>query len=354
MTKDLFDEIIEIENIERAYHKSREGAGKYKVRALKFTENESSNLAELRDELINGTYAPEPYVEFRVFEPKERVIHAPAYRDKIVQLAINNVLKNVYNRAFIYDSYACIDGKGTHRAVLRVSDFLKRAHHEYGDGAYSIKLDMKRFFYSIDRAVLKRLLRAKVKCERTLALLDVIIDSADAIDERGLPLGNTLSQLFANIVMDRLDQYCKRVLSVKYYVRYADDVIAIMPSKDEAQRVITLMREFTDIRLNIRVNAHKTKIFPISQGVNAYGFKIYVTHRLLRDDSKRKIKRKLGKFPRLLREGKLEPSKVEQIANSWFGHARLGNNYNFMAKLLAKHDWLEMTQGKLKIRKAVI
>lgn len=346
----LFEQIIDIENIEKAYKQTRKGKRKYKVAAIKFARDETYNLLRLQNELKEGTWTFGEYVSFRVFEPKERVIHAPSYECKIVQLAINNVLKNVFNTKFIYDSYACIDGKGTHKAVDRVSYFMRHAAWRYGKGAYIIKLDIKKFFYSIDRTVLKEILGDDIKCNQTLVLLFKIIDSAKVIDSLGLPLGNTLSQPFANAIMNKLDQYCKRVLRIKYYVRYADDVVAIVESKELAIQILRKMTQFLNTHSHLQISEHKTKIFPLEQGVNAYGFKIYKTHRLLRDDSKKKIKRKTKKMPRLIVEGKMTVEKAEQILNSWLGHAKNGNSFNFIRSLIARNSFIYLNnKGVLKV-----
>lgn len=284
------------------------------------------------------------YIEFKVYEPKERVINAPCYRDKIVQLAIVNIIKEIYYPCFIHDSYACIDNKGTHKCVERISYFMRKAKWEYGDRAYVVKVDMKKFFYSIDRKILKRLLKKKIKCNKTLDLLFEITDSADAIDEKGLPLGNTISQLCANITMNELDQYCKRNLRIKYYIRYADDVVIIAKNKEKALIIKRKIIQYVGSKLNLRVNKNKTKIFPIDQGVNTVGFKIHPTHRLLRNDSKKRIKQKLRKMKRLIQEGKLSIEKTEQIINSWYGHAKQGDSYNFVSKITEKYDYIFLNE----------
>lgn len=342
---DIFNRITDIENMEMAYNKSQKGKSKYKREALIFAQNPTYNLYKLKEELDKGVYEFSGYFEFKVYEPKERVIHAPYYRDKIVQLAVVNILKEIYYPSFIYDSYACIDNKGTHKCVERISYFMRKAKWEYGDNAYILKVDMRKFFYSIDRQVLKRLLRKKIKCNKTLDLLFKIIDSADAIDEKGLPLGNTISQLCANITMNELDQYCKRNLRIKYYVRYADDVVIIAEDKEKAVFIKEKVIEYVGNKLNLRVNKNKTKIFPIAQGVNTVGFKIYPTHKLMRDDSKRRIKQKLRKMKRLIQEGRLSIEKAEQIINSWYGHAKQGDSYNFTSKIIAKYDYIYLNKN---------
>ena len=140
---------------------------------------------------------------------------------------------------------------------------------KYGD-AWILKMDVSKFFYSINRDILKQILRKKINDEKFLRLLDMIIDSSPE-GEKGIPLGNVTSQDFANIYLNELDQYAKRFLGLKYYVRYMDDIIVVLPTKEEAQRAKESLTAFLNERLDLQTN-EKTKIFPVDQGVNAYGF----------------------------------------------------------------------------------
>lgn len=324
--------------------------------------DEVYNLLQLKIEVKNGTYKFSGYINFTVTHPKEREINAPHYRDKIIQLAINNVLKEIYQPKFIFDSYACIDGKGTHRCVKRIQYFMRKAKWEYGDEATIIKIDIKKFFYTIIRGILKELISKTIKDKEALKLIYIIIDSADEIDILGMPLGNTLSQLCANIYLNKIDQYCKRNLRLKYYVRYMDDIIIIVENKEKAKEVLELIRKQVKRKLGIRLNNDKSKIFPIAQGVNAIGFKIYPTHMLLRNESKKRIKQKLRKFKDLLIEEKITIEKVEQILNSWLGHAEQANSYTFVQSLVEKFDYIEIVEkiknGKkknvFKVKRGVI
>lgn len=345
---DMFNEIVSEGNLHKAYRKALSGESKYKPDALRFARDEMHNLEKLRLSLVNGTYKFDGYVEFTVYEPKERLINAPHFKDKIVQLAINNVLKKFYNSTFIHDSYACIDNKGTHKCVDRIQHFMKKANWEYGESTYIVKCDIKKFFYSINREILKDILSKRIKCEKTLRLLFLIIDSADMISELGLPLGNTLSQLCANIYMNELDQFCKREFGLHYYVRYMDDFIVVVRNKDIANMVLQTTKEFLKDKLCLELNEKKSKIFPINQGVNAIGFKIYTTHKLLRNDSKRKIKRKLNAMPYLISQGRMTIEKAEQMLNSWLGHAEYGDSHNFIKSLLAKHDFIYLIKKRNK------
>lgn len=336
----LFEMIVDKDNMYKAYRKALEGNSKYSPDAMIFFMDEVYNLNKLIESLKSGSFEFSGYKKFKVYEPKERIIHAPYFVDKIVQLAINNIIKEIYNPTFIFDSYASIEGKGTHKCAIKIHNSIKRAKWEYGPNTYIVKSDIKKFYYSIDRDILKAIIAKKIKCNRTLELIFKIIDSADAIDEKGLPLGNTLSQICANIYMNELDQHFKRRLGVKYYVRYMDDFFMIVHNKTEAKKMLSEARRFVVEELNMELHEEKSKVFPVNQGVNAIGFKIFDTHMLLRDDSKKKMKRKLRAFPRSIIEKGMPIKKAEQMLNSWKGHAELANSYNFIQSLLDKHDYL--------------
>jgi RNA-directed DNA polymerase len=350
LSQNTFEKIIDKENLEKAYRKSLKGKNKYNVEAIKFSLNETYNLQKLRQSLKDETYQFGGYTRFKVYEPKEREIYAPQFKDKIVQLAINNILKTIYQPCFICDSYASLDNKGTHKCVDRIQHFMRKAKWEYGNGVYIVKIDTRKFFYTIDRKILKSILPKKIQCRKTLRLLYKIIDSADVIDLLGLPLGDTLSQIDANIYLNKVDQYCKRKLSLNYYIRYMDDIIIIVDNKEKAREINQLVTAFIQAKLSLNINTNKTKIFPLNQGVNAIGFKIHTTHKLLRNDSKKRIKRKAKKMRLLIADGKITKEKAEQILNSWKGHAKHGNSYNFIKKLIERNDYIYINEkGILKV-----
>jgi len=343
---DIFKEITSFNNLRDAYEQSQKGDSKYKNESMIFEQNVTQNLLDIQKSLIEGTYEFSGYTRFKVFEPKERIIDAPCLKDKIVQLAINNVIKKVINPKFIYNSYACIDNKGTHKAVYKSHHYMRKAYWQYGEDTTIIKLDLKKYFYSIDRSVTKREFKKYIECEKTLNLIFKIINSADSISDLGLPLGNTLSQIGANLTLNPLDNYAKRDLSLKYYVRYADDIFIIVESKEKAKETLLEIKNYIENELNLKLNKRKTKIFPIDQGVNGLGFKIYRTHILLRNESKKKMKRKLKKIPNLIKKGDMTIEKAEQMLNSWKGHADYACSYNFYMTLVNKFSFLELKNDK--------
>lgn len=345
----LINKIASFDSLLSAFNDVFRSDNRYKKEAIYFYKNLVYNINKLSHDLLTGKYKPREYFRFKVYEPKERIIHAPRFVDKIVQVALNKVVRDIFLKYYIKDSYACIVGRGTHAALDRVQYLMNEAKELYGNNCYVIKLDISKFFYSIDRNILKKIIFKMIKCDRTRDVISSILSSMDSISPLGIPLGNTTSQSFANVYMNKFDQFCKRVLKIKLYVRYMDDAIAIVPSKIIAQDYLVRMGDYITRHLNLVLNPKKTKIFPLRQGINAYGCKIYPTHRLLRNDSKKKIKRKIKKFPRLLRENLITVEKVKSMLNSWYGHAKQCNSHNFISKLVDKYDYIDLVSDKLII-----
>ena len=337
---DLYEQIISFRNLEYAFSQVTKGDRKYRKDAILFSMALDKNLVDLWRDLKGGKYRVGEYIRFKVYEPKERWVSAPRVRDKTVQFATHHIIKDVYKDVFISDSYACLDGRGTHAAVNSVQRDMRIAQREFLD-PWIVSVDVSKFFYSIDREILKRILRKKIKCAKTLWLLDSIIDSSPE-GETGIPLGNVTSQDFANIYLNEIDQYVKRFLGVRYYTRYMDDMICIVDGKFAAQKLKEEMCNFLVDRLNMAANPKKSQIFPLDQGVNAYGYKIWTSHRLVRNDSKKKAKRRIKAMDKKLSAGIIEQSEVTQSVNSWLGHTRHSNSYNLVKKIYKNYPYIKI------------
>ena len=348
MTKNLFEKAIDYNNLKESYKRTQFGKRKYKKEAILFDMARERNLVKLWRELKNETYTPSDYIEFKVYEPKERIINAPKIRDKIVQFSVHTVLQDVYYSKFINSSYACLEGRGTHRAVNKVQHNIRHCKWKNG-GGWILKMDVAKFFYSINRDILKRIIRKKIKDKKFLVLLDKIIDSSPE-GEKGIPLGNVTSQDFANIYLNEVDQYAKRYLGLKYYVRYMDDIIIVVPTKEEAQDARDKIIKFLDEKLDLKTN-NKTKIFPIEQGVNAYGFKIFTTHKLVRNSAKSAMKRRIKAMDRKIQSGEISEKYVQNCVSSWLGHARHSNSYNLSKKIFNKYKYIKIENDKYKFGK---
>lgn len=341
----LFDCVVDYQNLKRSYKQTQLWHRKYRSAAIIFDMARERNLVSIWKALRDGSYRPGSYIHFSVTEPKTRKISAPRIRDKIVQFSCHLVLKDIYAPVLIKDTFACLEERGTHRAVTALQHHMRQCKWECGDG-WIVKMDIRKFFYSIDRQILKRLLRKKISDEKFLALLDIIIDSSPE-GEVGIPLGNVTSQDFANIYLNEIDQYCKRYLGLKHYVRYMDDMIVMVPTREEAKSVLENVRRFAKERLNLELN-EKSQIFPLAQGVNAYGFKVWTTHRMVRNSSKAAMKRRIKAMDAKVKAGKIKEKDVQRSVDSWLGHARHSNSYNLCKKIFRRYPYIKVDSPKYR------
>lgn len=335
----LKDQILHPENVLDAYRKTRLGDGKLKASAARFHQDQYFNLEQLLLELDTGSYVVSGYDCFKVHEPKERVIHAPKYRDKIVQHMLNNVLAPLFKQTYIDDSYACIEGRGNLRAVRRLQEQLRQASREYGPNPTLVKADVLKFFYTIDRLTLKSIIAKYILCPWTLALLFTVIDSSPGL--LGLPLGNLTSQLFANILMNELDQFAKRTLGIRYYLRYADDVFVVAPDRWVGHEWLREIKWQTQQGLHLNMHPLKSgfKTYTHVQGLDGLGFKVRLNNIQLSGQSKAKVKRYLNKIQKK-EDIVFHCREIEQSVNGWLTHARIGHCERFVQFLLGKYPTL--------------
>jgi len=330
---DLYPRIYDFENLELAYMKARR-TKRFKNEVPEFSFNLESNLIQIQNELIYKTYRTGRYRCFYVHDPKTRQVAALPFKDRVVQHALCNVIEPIFEKRFIPDSYACRVGKGIHAGADRVTQFLRVAQRKW-ETVYCLKADVSQYFPSINHAILKAIIRRRIACPDTLWLIDEIIDSGgDGSDcPRGLPIGNLTSQLWANVYLDQLDHFVKEVLREPYYVRYMDDFVILGGDKGHLWQVKREIEGFLADKLDLRLNG-KTGIWPISQGIDFLGYRIWPTHRLVRKSSIKRMKRKLKAFQRKYREGQIDLEKINATIQSWLGHVSHANSYNLRRKLL--------------------
>jgi len=327
--KNLYPQICEFDNIHFAYLKARR-AKRFKHEVLAFSKNLEENLINIQNHLIWKTYKPSPYKFFTIYEPKERLIAALPFTDRVVHHALCNIIEPIFERSMIHDSYACRVGQGVLSGVLRTTQFLRDAHKRWGR-VYCLKGDIKKFFPSIDHAALKRIIRRRIACSDTLNLIDTIIDSTG--DPRGLPIGSLTSQLWANVYLNELDHHLKDVFHVQYYIRYMDDFVVFHNNKRYLRDLLGEITEYLDDPLRLTLNG-KTQIFPIRpRSVDFLGYRIWPTHRLLRKGNVRRTKRKLRKYSRLFAEGAIELSKITPSVMSWLGHAKHADTHRLRDRI---------------------
>lgn len=286
MTKrhgDLFDRMFTPEALYAAYLTARRGKRK-KTAVASFERNLGANLQQLHQALHSGSYSPRPYTTFQVTEPKPRLIFAPHFSDVVVQHAIYAVIYPIFDAGFIDDSYGCRVGKGTHRAADQAQRFLRQS----AVGSYTLQLDIRKFFYRIDRTILTALVERKIKDARVVALLRMFMRYPDGT---GIPIGNLLSQLFALIYLNPLDHYVKRELKISRYVRYVDDFILFGLTQEEAVRCRQAITEWLDKTLRLELS--RWTIAPARRGLNFVGFRTWRSTRFIRRHSLHSFSRAL-------------------------------------------------------------
>lgn len=317
----MYENIISDNNVKSAYKNTNKGGGKYKKSAILFNMYKEINLDILKNSIINNKYKPSGYYVFQVNDNKSRKVHAPFYVDKIVQHMVNNILREFYEPKFIYDSYACIRNKGTQKAIFRIQEFQRKSKKKYVEPTL-LKLDIYHFFYEINRTVLKQILLKKITCCKTINLLFNIIDNFNEV--RGLPLGNLTSQLFANIILNELDQYVKHVLKIEYYVRYADDMFFIIDSKSKAKQIAKHLVNWVKVNLDLEIKDKKIVITNTKE-IIGLGFKIYT-------DKIRLLSRNKRKFIIYVKDNRLDS------LNSWLGYMAISDYMYFVNKVLSNNN----------------
>ena len=325
----MIQQITDWENVLQAYQNTQKGKPKYKKQAILFAKNPTPQLRDLVGKVHKGEWEPSGYSEFTVKEPKERVIYAPKYVDKIVQHMVNNVLRDYFEPKYIKDSYACIRGRGHLACVKAIQRHMRVATRNYKE-PYLIKADVSKFFCSIDRDVLKRILRKHIDCQQTIHLLDKIIDNSP--QDKGLPLGNLTSQQFANIYMNEIDQYCKRTLSLKHYVRYADDIFIVVDGKKQAKYILSRLRERISDVLKLSIPLRKCDIRPLRMGFSGLGVKIKTTHIMLTSRTKRRFERGMRNLSRYNTEANA------RSCSSRYAHIKNFSHRNFVIAMLSKYN----------------
>lgn len=277
--------------------------------------------------LRDGIYVPSRFREFTVTDPKKRLVLALPYVDRIVhQWLIEEFIKPYYLPRFIKDSYACIPGRGSHAAVKCIQGYMRDMHKVQGK-YYIVKMDISKYFYNIDRDVLFKILKRAIASPRLLALLHTIIFSDEA--RVGIPIGNYTSQYFANIYLNKLDQYCKHNLGVKYYVRYMDDFIILAPNKQKAKQWYRAIQRYAESYLHLKLNP-KSCFYPSSHGLDFVGYKMTHSCLRLRPRSKRKLNNIIWDYQH---DYTTEADFVTSIA-AWLGHAGHANAKTYIRKRL--------------------
>jgi retron-type reverse transcriptase len=340
----LWETVVSFANLEEAARRAALGK-RSRPDVAAFLLRAETELVQLRRELESGSYQPGPYREFKVHEPKPRLISAAPFRDRVVHHALTQVMEPVFERRFSKDSYACRTGLGTHKA-------LERAKWAAARYPYALKCDVRKYFASIDHTILKELLARVVKCGWTLDLASRIIDGSNPQEEagryfagdnlftpgerrRGLPLGNQTSQFFANVYLNPLDQYVNRELRPKVYVRYVDDFLLFHESKARLAEMRCAIEEFLE-RLRLGVHERKSRAYRCADGVTFLGWRLFPDRTRLVRENVTRFRRRLRSMESDFGSGRLSREDVRIRIHSWIGHAASGDTWRLRERLFGQ------------------
>lgn len=309
---------------------------------MEFEANREDNLFRAIEVLKDGTYQPGEYRVFKVWEPKERIIMALPFFDRVIQHMIVNFIEPIFEKRFLFHSYACRKEKGVHEASKTLSKWLYELEVVQGKKIYAIKGDIHHYFQSVSHDILKAEIRRYISDKALLKILDRIIDHNGIFPPGvGIPVGNLTSQLFANVYLNKLDQFVKHELKVKYYVRYMDDFIILSEDPAELRRILAIIEEFLRRELRLELNP-KTTILAAKNGINFVGHIHYKDHKKIRKDARRRLTKLLKAFE----TGEVELEYFDRSIESRFGHMEHADTYNYIRET-------KKTIEELKERKAV-
>lgn len=314
----VFSKICDFENLVLAYQSARRGK-KESPEAMRFHERAESNLLKIQEDLLAGRWEPDPYRQFVQIGPvKRRVIQVPSYRDRITHHAIAQIILPLLERRWIYDSYACRKGKGSHAAVARLQAFLYRCPRH----SYVLQLDVSRYYPSIDHQVLLELLGQTLRDNKAIALMERLLFGF-APEGKGIPIGAYTSQIFANVYLDEMDHFVKECLGMKQYLRYMDDAI-LVDGKKELRAAWMEIKWLLEVRLKLKLNP-KSKLFPAASGVDFCGYRTWHSHIRPRKRTIRAAKIRFRRLSEKYSKGIISLADVQPRVASFLGYMKKCN-----------------------------
>ncbi len=328
-----------------AFEKARKGKSK-KDYVVKFEKYLVKNLRGLQEELVNKIYSPSNLKKFIIRDPKTRTIHSSIFRDRIVHHAIINILNPIYEKIFIYDSFASRKNKGTHNAVNRFESFVKKVssngrlvRNNFNNNSikgYVLKADFRHYFDTVSHEVLIKILRKKLDDEDLIRLIKEVLGNFETAKGIGMPLGNYTSQFFANVYLNELDYYVKHILKARFYIRYVDDFVILHKDRSVLEHYLKHINNFLPC-LKIRLHPNKTEIHALRNGITFMGYRVFYHYKLLRKRNIKYFVKKLEKNILLYNNQQISKDQLESRINGWFGYAKFGNTFIWLNKLFRIH-----------------
>lgn len=296
---------------------------KKKSEIAKFIFNLENEIIDLKQELCLKEYTPLPYTTFMVYDPKQRLICAAPFRDRVVHHAVCKAIEPIFERSLIFDTYACRKFKGSHKSVSRAQKFCRKYD-------YYIKFDIRKFFDTIDHNILKIMIRRKIKDNDTLWLIDLFIDNPVpwTDDRKGIPIGNLTSQHFANFYLSGLDHFIKEYLNIGGYIRYMDDFVLFADEKSTLWDAAKRIDGYIKSKLKLQFKSEAVLLSPVCNGLRFLGFMIFPNVVRLIHPNVNRFKRKVKMCNDKMLNGSIEYEEWSRIMACLIGFVKHANTLN--------------------------
>ena len=321
----LFEKIASLDNLLLAYCKARRGK-QLAPEVMEFGRHLDTNLASLRRGLLDGSLTIGNYHCFTVYDPKERVICAAPFHERVLHHAIMNLCESRFERFQIFDSYACRKGKGVYAALERALRFARASD-------WFLKLDVRKYFDSVDQTVLRGQLRGLFREKPLLGLLDRILSSYQTASGKGLPIGNLTSQFFANHYLATMDHFIKETLRVRRYVRYMDDFVLWDSNKETLRERAKQIAD--SLAATPRLDLKKPCMNRCAQGMSFLGYRVFPHGLTLTRRSRDRFRRKMQWIENKLRTGEWNERQAADHALPLLAFVRHAQTLNFRRGVLA-------------------
>lgn len=333
----LYDQICSYNNLELAFKKARKRKTT-KHYVIQFEKDLEHNLMVLRTELLLHSYRPRPLKTFIIREPKTRRISKSDFRDRVVHHAVCNIIEPIFEKTFIYDSYANRAGKGTRKAIERLVCFKRRISRNNTDTVFVLKADIRHFFDTVDHKILLELVARRIYDKRLIWLIQIILANHKSKQEgKGMPLGNLTSQFFANVYLNDLDYFIKHILMIKYYIRYVDDFIILEKTLEKMREYKIKIHKFLKKSLSIELHPEKTKITILSRGICFLGLRIFPHHKLLKKSNIRKFKIKITWLNHKCYTKNKDVDTIYDYLEGWLDYSRQADTYRLKKRLIQQY-----------------
>lgn len=336
--RDLWQELCSYDNLLLAFKKAR----KHKTTldyVIDFEKNLKDNLLMLRSELLLHCYQPKHLVSFIINDPKTRKISKSDFRDRVVHHALCNIIEPIFEKRFIYDSYANRVGKGTLKAIERFDSFKRIVSKNDTVPCYVLKADIRKYFETVDHVILINIIKKRIKDKRILWLIKKILANyTSKIQEKGMPLGNLTSQFFANVYLNELDLFVKHKLRAGYYLRYVDDFVILNRDKECLERYKVEISEFLTSNLLIELHTGKSKVIKLGKRLNFLGLRVFYYHKLLKKQNMRKFLNKLHDLKEQVRSSKKDYDELYDFLEGWIAYAKCAHTTKLRKKIISDFE----------------